>query len=360
MRVLFYFFLCCVVTTSLAMTADLRPVSDELEALRRAYAQDGKKGDERLKVVAKVTRTIQQYVRGADENDWATPSKERLRRLGQVATIIQPYTSLLIDLGTPTESGDSNPNALGLLYFARPTIELKNELIKLTNTPKAHGAAATAYGVIFNLGMGTSDVRDEVVKRMSEYNEDSYKSNRATGLFYAAGAEWRMPEAVPFYVELLQRDARNNEQLHTRVRAVATAVRPLGQEAAAVLPLLQEHLARMKAENVDPQTIGVIESAIRAVEGKEPIEPLLCVSGAGPVSEGGIRRSDSITPAASTPTTPTAAPQVPSATPAPSPLSTPAAESPAPVVERKSPVWPWLVGIVALVVIVALALKRRA
>ena len=206
--------------------------------------------------------------------------------------------------------------------------------------------------------MGTGDVREEIVKRMSEYNEDSYKSNAAAEVFYAAGAEWRMPEAVPLYVELLERESRNKEQLNTRVRAVANAVRPLGQQAAAVLPLLQEHLTRMKAENVDPQTIGLIEGAIRAVEGKEPIEPLLCVSGAGLVSEGGIRRSDSIPAASSLPETATPVPSIaPAASPQP---ATPAVQTPALPAEHKSPVWPWVVGILALAVIVALVLKRRA
>ena len=36
------------------------------------------------------------------------------------------------------------------------------------------------------------------------------------------------------------------------------------------------------------------------------------------------------------------------------------AESPASVVEHKSPLWPWLVGILALIVVGALVLKRRA
>lgn len=56
---------------------------------------------------------------------------------------------------------------------------------------------------------------------------------------------------------------------------------------------------------------------------------------------------------------------VPSPTPAvppavsPSP-TTPVAQTPAPASDQKTPVWPWLVGILALVVIVAIALKRRA
>jgi len=60
-----------------------------------------------------------------------------------------------------------------------------------------------------------------------------------------------------------------------------------------------------------------------------------------------------------------AATPVPS-TPAPSmaptalqPTSTPAEKTPMPIVERKSPTWPWLVGIGALIVIVAFASKRR-
>lgn len=38
----------------------------------------------------------------------------------------------------------------------------------------------------------------------------------------------------------------------------------------------------------------------------------------------------------------------------------PVAQTPAPAVERTAPVWPWIVGILALIVIVAVALKRRA
>ncbi len=64
------------------------------------------------------------------------------------------------------------------------------------------------------------------------------------------------------------------------------------------------------------------------------------------------------TPAAATPTPAT---PVPTSTPIASPAPTmPIAQMPAPIVERKSPVWPWLVGILTLLAIVAVALKRRA
>jgi|GEM_PF-2893517 len=51
---------------------------------------------------------------------------------------------------------------------------------------------------------------------------------------------------------------------------------------------------------------------------------------------------------------------VQTATPAPLAPAPPVGENAAPVVERKSAVWPWLVGMIVLVVIVAVALKRRA
>lgn len=328
-----------------------------LERLKAAPNEGAKARADMERLAVETQRTIQIYVREADQNDWATPSPERLRRLGEVADAIEPFTSLLIGLGTPSDARQGSQNALNLLYFARPATELKQGLLELANVPKPRGAAHAAYDLIFNLGMGTGDVRQEILKRVSEYNEGSYKSNAATEVFYAAGAEWRLPEAVPFYVELLQRDSRSREELNTRVRAVANAVRPLGQEAAAVLPLLQQHFARMRVENVDPQTISVVEGAIRAVEGKEPIEPLLCVSGAGPVSEGGIRRGDSIPATASMPRAATATPGV---VPAVSPTrTTPVAKIPAATGERNSPAWLWLVGIVALAVIFAFALKRR-
>jgi len=55
--------------------------------------------------------------------------------------------------------------------------------------------------------------------------------------------------------------------------------------------------------------------------------------------------------------TPDASPTAMPKTSSPAPV---VAETPAPIAERKSAVWPWVVGILALVVIVAVALKRRA
>jgi hypothetical protein len=58
--------------------------------------------------------------------------------------------------------------------------------------------------------------------------------------------------------------------------------------------------------------------------------------------------------------TPAPASALPTATPSPSSPPPAVAETPALPAESKWPLWPWLVGIAALIVIVAVALKRRA
>jgi len=61
------------------------------------------------------------------------------------------------------------------------------------------------------------------------------------------------------------------------------------------------------------------------------------------------------------PPTPTPPTPAPTATPNMSPMpSTPDVQTPAPVVERKSSAWLWVVGIAALTVIALLVWKRRA
>lgn len=61
------------------------------------------------------------------------------------------------------------------------------------------------------------------------------------------------------------------------------------------------------------------------------------------------------------PSTPAPLPPAPTATPAVSAVpTTPVAQTPAAVVERGAPAWPWVVGIFALIVIAAFGLKRRA
>ena len=202
-----------------------------------------------------------------------------------------------MEQGTVWGTEQYNQGILNLLSYAKPTDELRQELLQLANVPNPRGAARAAYNLIFQLGLDTPEVRQEIVKRMSAYQE-SDENTAAAEIYFSAGAEWRLEEAVPLYIELLQSEYRSKEELNWRFRSVAESVRGLGSKATAILPLLQQQLARMKAESADFHDINIIEGAIRAIEGKDPIEPLLAVSGAGPIVKNPQPTISSLTTAA--------------------------------------------------------------
>ena len=293
-----------------SQASNISQVSLNLEKLETANKLTTEiRGANNDQLARETQRFIQIYVREADQNDWATPSSERLKRLSQVADAMQRYTSLLVKLGSPFErefkmeqgtvwgTEQYNQGILNLLSYAKPTDELKQELLQLANVPNPRGAARAAYNLIFQLGLDTPEVRQEIVKRMSAYQE-SEENTSAAEIYFSAGAEWRLEEAVPLYIELLQSEYRSKEELNWRVRSVAESVRGLGSKATAILPLLQQQLARMKAESADFRDINIIEGAIRAIEGKDPIEPLLAVSGAGPIVKNPQPTISSLTTAA--------------------------------------------------------------
>jgi hypothetical protein len=290
--------------------------------------------DVQSKLAIETQRLIQIYIREADQNDWASPSAERLRRLDEVGSVITPSVPKLIELGMPSENSSGVNEAFNLISYAKPSDQLKQQLLELANLEKTtlqgHQVTKRAYGLLVEHGLATPDVRQEIASRMADY-KDSQKTPEASAI-YSGAKEWRLVEALPIYIDLLQREYRSNAELNWRVRSVAESVRGLGPKASAILPLLQQQLARMKAENADFRDINVVEGAIRAVEGKDPIEPLLTVSGAGPVGRNPLpTRSTPITALQTTPVPPVAT------------LSHNQPPSPS-LAETKSFSWPWIIG----------------
>lgn len=136
---------------------------------------------------------------------------------------------------------------------------------------------------------------------------------------------------------------------------VIDAIASYGAEARLYLPQLEKLMA-------DPSMPGDLRERLRKV-----VEAIKNPSPQA-VAEPKVKAVDLVAgnqPSPAPPTTPVAATPspatpVPSATPATSPQpATPVAQTPAAQVGKRAPVWPWLVGIVALVVIIAVALKRR-
>jgi len=313
--------LCCVVLLSLISEVRAN-VIQQLKAKVDGLAS-ATEPDEQSKLAIEVQRLIQVYVRQADQNDWANPSAERLRRLDEVGNVITPVVPKLIELGMPSEKTLGVNEVFNLMSYAKPSEELKQQLLDLANLEKStlqgHQVTKRAYGLLVEHGLATPDVRQEIASIMADY-KDSQKTPEAAAI-YSGAKEWRLVEALPIYIDLLQREYRSKEEQNWRVRSVAESVRGLGPKASAILPLLQQQLARMKAENADFRDINVVEGAIRAVEGKDPIEPLLTVSGAGPIGRNPLPTSSTPTAAVeATPVQPVATPMQ-KQTPAPSPTA---------------------------------------
>ena len=104
-----------------------------------------------------------------------------------------------------------------------------------------------------------------------------------------------------------------------------------------------------------PPPLGYENVSMQAPEKFGPDSQADILLSQGKPIAGDLPPSEPPSSEALAPTTP-----VPTATPARSSPTPAIARSPAPVVEGKSPVWPWVVGIAALIMIVAVVLKARA
>lgn len=157
----------------------------------------------------------------------------------------------------------------------------------------------------------------------------------------------RPPGALPTLISMLERRQAGGAPVVDAIAAYAAEARPF-------LPQLEKLLG-------DPSLPGDLRDRVRQVI--EAIKNPKPAAQAEPKGKA-VALVDAISPQAPPPTAapaaaPAPAPSVPTATPS---LSSPAptvAESPAPVVERKSPAWPGVVGIAALTVIAVLVWKRR-
>lgn len=260
--------------------AALSGIRADLEDLEAFYSSTGEKRGDALKKTAKIKRAISIYVREADENDWATPSRERIQRLDRIAALMHDYRAVLMAMGTPSKEVQGNQNARGLLYFAPPTDDLREKLHRLAHVENPRGAARDAYAIIVNLGLDTPAIRKEIVTRISRFG--STEDSGAEEVFFAA-SEWRIPETVGVYLRAIETPEIAKEDLAVRVGLLAETARNLGPAAKEAEPLLLRHLARLEKEGGHRSNMDAIKSAIRAINGEEVALPMLAISGRGVV-----------------------------------------------------------------------------
>ena len=132
---------------------------------------------------------------------------------------------------------------------------------------------------------------------------------------------------------------------------VAEAIAAHGDLATPYLPELEKMLADGSAGGTLAEDVKRALSAIQNPKPEAKAEPTVKA-----VALVDTNQSQAAAPTA----TPAPSPPVPAATSLPSTPIAKAAERPATVVERKSPTWPWVVGVAALSMIALLVWKRRA
>lgn len=303
-----------------------------------------------------------------ESGEGANPSPQRRALIDRFAAVIAPYNRDLLKVAFSRDRALSElaHQCRSLLDHTKPdesfATELRTHLADLTND------AGYAYDLLFQHRLLTATEKSDLGRKVLAEPD---RENRIRWAMKASAM--LIPEVVPVLREVLSVPFNadgttgstgvfgENEALSNYRKAIE-AINSLGPAAASVMPLLKARLQEIEA-TLPPEQARIysvqFQSAIAQVEGKRPLLIPTAINGSGRLvatSQPPEKPQPAETPAAATPAPIT---PVATATPAPTSPDPTFAESPAPVVERGSPVWPWLVGIATLAVIGWLVLKRR-
>lgn len=254
--------------------------------------------------------------------------------------------ALVAVLGHGDESVRSS-SAIALAYSAPPNEAIENLLLARVATEPKQELKAAVLKAMGQVGYQS----DRVVVATTALMQPEVDS-RAIADAAKVLSHLKPDAALNTLISLASRNTPSQ-------RHALTALAGYGQKAARAKPVLE----RLLTDQSVPEDIrNLARITLEAITTAEPqasnFQPMKLVS-LWPVAvtkaEPGVNQQ-----------VPNPEPKSPKATPSTQAPATPAIASPAPTtpvaevpVERRAPVWPWIVGIVALVVIVAMLAKRR-
>ncbi len=247
------------------------------------------------------------------------------------------------------------------------------EKLRVAISERANQIALEAKGMDIGLEPGTIADSYIYVQRM-----ESFKALRASML-----KEWRFvfqdidAYAPNDYIKTLLilslRELPAEEYLTFMERALDLAVEKrlsLQLTEWALFPAAGPNVATAINSYHEPRVRAVLLKAKRLFGGDPQLMVTLddVLSGRAKVERDKFIRLSTGKPSIADPKlpgSPTATPVPPTASPTATPpawqpSSAPAAQTTVPIVERKSQLWPWVIGILALVAIMVLVFKRRA
>jgi hypothetical protein len=300
--------------------------------------------------------------------DGSNPSPQRQALIDRFASLIAPYNNDLLKIGFSRDPALSElaHQCRSLLDHTKPDESFVAEL--RTHLPDFTKEAGYAYDLLFQHRQLTATEKSDLGRKVLA------EPDRESRIRWAMKASAMLiPEVVPVLREMLSVPFNadgttgstgvfgENEAL-SNCRKAIEAINSLGPLAVSVLPLLKARLNEIEAMLPSEQAhIYSLQfrSAIEQVQGRRPLLIPTAINGSGPLVAGSPPQNNPQPAAMPVPVTPSSMP-IRSATPEPPKPAPLVAESLAPVVERKSRVWPWLVGIAALTVIALLVWNRRA
>lgn len=345
---------------------DLNDLRTSLKNIGSDYAA-GRKADAALALAELSERHYPiDWIREVPSDSWAAPTQERLERINEISQAIAGSESVLVEMAFDRElNGMAHSSARKFLYYAPPSNQLKTTLLSKADV------SSEAYLLLFETGLFDSDVRAKYVEGLQAPAPSSLRIQRAD-----MAVEWGLLEALPVYLEMLQRPfdpstisfvghipAEDAKSSLSRYKVAAQAAMHFGPSGVTLLPLLNQRFAEIQAAFPDNHQAltGTLKAAIDVIEGRRnpPIRAAMngrgalnLMLGASPVALASdeatqampATRSKQMMPSS----TPTKATQQPSAIDQAEP--------------SKSTPWPWIIGAILLLAVaggILLKLRRK-
>lgn len=269
-----------------SLSDKVNEIKDTLEEVKIMYEATGEtnKGPV-LKLTAQAVKIAKSYIGSADNADWKDPTSIRMERVEAMGAIVRSYQSVLLELGFSNEIRNSNPNAISLLYYAEPNIDLKHELLEAIEESSTQNDAR-AFDILVNLRMDDPQIRDTIIGILRDsINDDEWN----TPLFKQA-KDWKWRELVPVYDAVLNHilEMDDPEDIYWAFRLVTSSIDGMGKDADTLIPKLEKILEliendqalRQYALSVTPGALDRFNNIIYRIENDIRMPPL-AVNGSG-------------------------------------------------------------------------------
>jgi len=253
-RILYILLLAFFVSTTRANSLDSNRLLNDLATVSQLLSSGRKvEASEHLRT-SKIYERIWSYTHSQAGVDFQNPSNQQLDRANEVADLITPYQSTLIELAQPDSKLQYklNTRAYDILDFSHPTAEVHDAMLDIIANTKNDTAKSKAFNTIYDLRLEG----DESQKLLDEWILDEQGTLREE-MVDSLGILNRL--AIPGYeeqfLEVLSNgfDEDGNILYSTPMYGLAASYLMLdGNAQSEMLPIIEKAMDQYrKAKNTD-------------------------------------------------------------------------------------------------------------